>query len=86
MIYLQTTMTEEEIAKAEDMYWPVERLYPQTNPSVVQVAIQGFSVLEVLDVLDDLDDRNNPEPEDHEGPNSARCPDCGKTWVNCFCD
>jgi len=80
MIYLQMTMTEEEILAAEDKYWPVERLYPDTNPAVVQVALQDFSPMEILNALDDLDDKKNPEPADDN-----LCPECGHDWNYCDC-
>ena len=61
--YIIGEMTLLEREEAEEYCFDFEQMFPESNPDIVKVYVDGFSVAETLKILSDICDEESEEPE-----------------------
>jgi len=65
-MYIEGVMTLEEQDEFAELGWELGQTYPITNPEIVRVYVETFSMAEVLNLLTQIEDEEMAEEDDPE--------------------
>jgi hypothetical protein len=67
-MYIEGIMTLEDQEEFCELGWEIERIYPETNPEVVSVCVENFSLAEVLSLFTQIEDEEMDDESESGNP------------------